>query len=166
MILPEQHWYPSNRADPRALALYLRHYSASAHAGGRRRDDPQRPRRQFVAPGACLVFLTATCDALFVWHRAKPGLRLDKQDGVSCAVFRNEGSVRVSELILEAEQLAWRRWPGERLFTYVDPRKTQAEVPGYCFRRARWRRVRRPDGSPVVTKAGLLLFEKRPGWAR
>ena len=143
-----QRWYASHRADPRALALYLRHYSARRYTDG-------RPRRQFVAPGACMVLLTAPCDALWVWHRAIPGLRLDKQEGVSCAVFRNEGPYRASELILEAEGLAWGRWPGERLFTYVDPRLVAGEVPGYCFRRAKWRRC-------GVSKSGLLLFEKVP----
>jgi hypothetical protein len=148
MMLPGQRWYPSHRADPRALALYLRHYSSRVYVDG-------RPRKQFVAPGACIVLLTASCDALWVWHRAHPGLRLDKQEGVSCAVFRNEGPYRASELIREAEQIAWVRWPGERLFTYVDPTKTRAEVAGYCFLRARWRRC-------GVSKKGLLLFEKRP----
>jgi hypothetical protein len=31
---------------------------------------------------------------------------------VNCAVFRNEGPVLSSDLILEAEELAWGRWPG------------------------------------------------------
>ena len=154
-MIEGQFWYPSHRADPRGLALYLRHYSASAHAGGRRGPDEARPRRQFVAPGACMVLLTVNCDALWVWHKAKPGMRLDKQEGVSCAVFRNEGPYRASELILEAEALAWARWPGERLFTYVDPRKVASEVPGYCFRRARWKYRGR-------SKSGLLLFDKLP----
>jgi hypothetical protein len=41
------------------------------------------------------------------------------QRGVNCAVFRNESSVLSSELIREACGLAWTRWPGERLYTYV-----------------------------------------------
>lgn len=145
-LLPGQHWYSSSRSDDRALALYKRHYSA------KRRLSWSTP--QFVGPGEDMVLLTVACDALFVWlHNTVP--RLDGQVGVNCAVFRNEGPYRASDLILEAEQLAWQRWPGARLFTYVSPKEVHSEVKGYCFRRARWRRC-------GESKSGLLLFEKWP----
>ena len=38
------------------------------------------------------------------------------------------------------DSLAWERWPGERLFTYVDPNKVRSFNPGYCFLRAGWDR--------------------------
>jgi hypothetical protein len=147
-VFPEWRWYVSHRADPRALALYERHYSCHRYADGRK-------RRQFVAPGECLVLLTAPADALFVWHKAKDGMRLDGQEGASCAVFRNEGPYRASDLIREAEQLAWVRWPGARLFTYVDATQVPTATPGFCFLAARWKRVGQ-------SQTGLLLFEKRP----
>lgn len=143
------HWRPSHRADPRALALYLRHYSAAKGLPYRKTTN------QFVAPGECLVLLTPPADALWVWHKSRPGMRLDKQEGVSCAVFRNEGAVRASELVLEAERWAWQRWPGARLFTYVDADQVRSEVPGYCFRRARWK-------SAGHSQRGLLLLAKSP----
>ena len=97
-LLPGAHWYPAHRADARARALYLRHYSAF-----KRKLGSTSP--QFVSPGQCMVLLTPAADALFVWHYAKPEMRLDKVDGPMCSVFRNEGPVLSSTLILEAEQL-------------------------------------------------------------
>lgn len=151
-LLPGARWYPSHRADPRAIALYLRHYSAKRYADG-------RPRRQFVSPGEKMVLLTPEADALWVWHKCKPGLRLDGLEGISCAVFRNESPHLSSDLILEAEALAWARWPGEPLFTYVDPRRVPTGVPGWCFIRARWKRV-------GESKGGLLLEQKQPKGAK
>ena len=76
-----------------------------------------------------------------------------KQTGVNCAVFRNEGEQLSSFLIGRAQKLARQRWPGERLYTYVDPRKTRHKRdPGRCFRRAGWR----PCGE---TKGGLQILE-------
>jgi hypothetical protein len=147
-LLPGQHWYPAHRADARARALYLRHYSAF-----KRKRGSTSP--QFVSPGECMVLLTPEVDALFVWHYARPEMRLDRVDGPVCAIFRNEGPVLSSTLILEAEQLAWARWPGRTLWTYVDPRCVGSGRPGWCFIRARWKRV-------GESQQGRLLFRKRP----
>jgi len=126
------HWLPSHHADPRAIALYLRHYSARRYRDG-------RPRRQFCPPGEKPVLLTVACDAVFVWHR--PVLpRRSGQVGVCCTLFRNESPVLSSDLIREATTYAQRRWPSERLFTYVADRKIQSPNPGYCFKQAGWRR--------------------------
>jgi hypothetical protein len=73
-----------------------------------------------------------------------------------CSIFRNEGPLRSSDLILEAEQLAWRRWPGQRLFTYVWPAKVKSVNPGYCFKMAGWQQCgRNKDGR-------LIILEKLP----
>lgn len=57
-------------------------------------------------------------------------LSRDGQIGVNCAPFRNEGAycgeVKSSRLILSAEVWAWARWPGERLYTYVDARRVRS----------------------------------------
>jgi hypothetical protein len=91
-------------------------------------------------------------DAAFIWlHNTAE--RFDHQEGICCTLFRNEGPYRASDLIREAEQLAWVRWPGARLFTYVDARQVPTEVAGYCFRRAGWKRTGK-------SQTGLLLFEK------
>ncbi|MDQ3802518.1 MAG: hypothetical protein M3416_01485 [Acidobacteriota bacterium] len=94
--------------------------------------------------------LTPEADALFVWRKF---ISDDGQEGVNCAVFRNEGDRLSSDLILEAERWAWAKWPGERLYTYVNPRKVRSANPGYCFLKAGWRK----SGE---SKKGLLIFEK------
>ncbi len=138
------HWRECRDGDEAARCIFRRHYSYRPYADGR---DPML----FVGPGEKQVLITEGADALFVWRKFESA---DGQQGVNCSVFRNESTVVASLLILEAEQIAWNRWPGQRLFTYVNPRKLQSEVPGYCFRRARWK-------SCGVTKWNkLLIFSK------
>lgn len=143
-------WYAVSKRDPRVVDLYGRHYS-SGKSGKTRRDWLASG---ITAPGESMVLLTSDGCSLFVWlyQRFKGG----GQAGVNCAVFRNEGSVLSSDLIREAEWLAWRRWPGARLYTYVNPRAVQSSNPGYCFKCAGWRVC-------GVTKGNkLLILEKLP----
>ena len=142
------HWLSSNHADPRAIQLYLRHYSARHYRDG-------RARRQFCPPGPKMVLLTERCDALFVWHRPVME-RVTGEGGVNCTIFRNEGQTRSSLLIEEACELAWQRWPGERLFTYVKPAAIRSSNPGYCFQMAGFRKC-------GTTKGGrLVILERLP----
>lgn len=144
------HWLPSHRADPRALAIYKRHYSAKKNAQYRRRRS-----LNFVGPGEPMVLLTRDCDALFVWL-TNTVERYDHQQGTYCAVFRNEGEVLSSLLVAEADALAWAKWPGARHFTYVDPTEVRHKRdPGRCFRKAAWR----PCG---VSAEGKLILERLP----
>jgi hypothetical protein len=147
-------WLPAVDGDPRARAIMRRHYSARHYRDGR---NPLL----FVGPGEKMVLLTPKCDALFVWRKF---ISDDGQEGVNCAVFRYEGSVQcrnsghshcASRMVEEACELAWQRWPGERLYTYVDPKKVRSSNPGYCFKRAGWRFVGK-------TKRGLHILERRP----
>jgi hypothetical protein len=95
---------------------------------------------------------------LFVWRKFIDDA-VPKQEGVNCAVFRNEGAGLSSRLIMAADDLAWYRWPGERLYTYVDPKRTRHKRdPGRCFIRAGWR----PCG---WTKGGLRILECLSGTA-
>lgn len=139
-------WIPVKDGDPRALALFVRHYSALTYqrVGGRR-------NRLFVGPGEKIVLLTPLCDALFVWRKFKDE---SGQRGVNCAAFRNESPYLSSELILEAEEWAWERWPGERLYTYVNAKKVRSSNPGCCFKKAGWRLC------GVTRSRGLLILEK------
>jgi hypothetical protein len=109
----------------------------------------------FVGPGEKMLLMTTDGRALFVWRKFISG---DGQQGVNCAVFRNESDVLSSELILEAEQLAWNRWPGERLYTYVNAKAIQSSNPGFCFLKAGWKRC----GITKVNK--LVILEKYPQW--
>ena len=140
--LLESTWIDCKDGNPTAMGIFQRHYTARAH----------RKLFQFVGPGQKMVLITPDARALFVWRKFIDDA-VPKQIGVNCAVFRNEGEQLSSFLIGEAQKLAWQRWPGERLYTYVDPRKTRHKRdPGRCFRRAGWK----PCGE---TKGGLAILE-------
>lgn len=148
-------WRYAIDGDHAGRELYRRHYSARQYRDGRR-------PRLFVGPGEKLVLVTHDGRALFVWRRFNDD---SGQQGVNCAVFRNEGhALRSSELIREADAVAWDRWPGERLYTYVDPGAIRSSNPGYCFKVAGWRwcgRTKGGHGRPV-----LDILECRPEWVR
>lgn len=90
--------------------------------------------------------------AYFVWRKF-----IDKaipfQNGINCAAFRNEGKVRSSELIRQADAIADQCWPGLRHYTYVNPKEIQSANPGYCFVMAGWRKC-------GFTKGRLLILER------
>lgn len=143
------HWFLSRDGDQHARELYRRHYSCRRYADG-------RSPKLFCGPGEKMVLLTRTADALFVWRRF---ISLDGNQGLNCAVFRNEGTVLSSALILDAETAAWTRWPHQRMYTYVDPRSVKSTNPGCCFRYAGWR----PCG--ITKDRSLLVLEKTTGGA-
>ncbi len=136
-ILPGQHWFAVKDGDPRAVAIYERHYSC-AHPKNRRIDHI---RYGFSGKGESMVLLTQACDALFCW-------RVVVGEGVQCSVFRNEGEVLSSLLIQEADELAWQRWPGQRLYTYVNPAKVHGD--GACFKHAGWCKCGRTKGRLII----------------
>lgn len=144
-------WQPIRDGTPFARALYEKHYSCHQYADGR------RPKK-FVGPGYYIALTTADEHCLFVWRKFKDDC-IPKQVGINNAVFYKEGRQKwqASTMILAAERWAWRRWPGERLYTYVDPRKIRKKRdPGRCFLRAGWRLC----GKTKVNK--LLILEKCP----
>lgn len=147
-------WTISHRADQEARVIADRHYN---------RQKPGTP--QFVPPGRCLVLLSTCKTALWVtsWPFAEyvkhawPGAWMN-----SC--FRNEGDKLSSALISEA--CAITRWyglthwqldePALGMVTFVDPKKTKAkELPGWCYRRAKFRQVGH-------TKGGLVALQLLP----
>lgn len=151
-----RHWLMTRDGDRRALALYERHYSCRPLPRG-------RTRRLFVGPGQKTVLITPKGDALLTWRKF---LNDSGQTGVNCAVFRNEGEVLSSLLIREGMDVAWSRWPGARLYTYVDARKVgcrngssnngSRHNPGYCFLKAGWSRCGH------TKSRGLLILECLP----
>jgi hypothetical protein len=124
-----ENWVEVKDGDLFARAIFHRHYSYRPYKDGR---NP----KLFCGPGEKLVLVTKDGKALFVWRKFKSA---DGQQGINCAIFRNESQTLSSTLINEAEQLAWKRWPGERLYTYVNARKIKSVNPGYCFKRAGWK---------------------------
>ena len=146
-LIPTQRWYGIRDGDERARYLVNRHYSAIHYKDGR------KPKK-FIGPGEYMALMTTDCKALFVWRKWR---NPDGNEGIYCVIFRNEGPHLSSELILEAEQLAWQRWPGQRLYTYINPTRVQSSNPGYCFKCADWRAC-------GVTKVNrLLILEKIAG---
>lgn len=123
-------WMKVLDGNPDARVLADKHYS---------RKKPGS--RYFVGPGEKLVLLSQDKKALFVWR--KSNFRKDGQAGIECTVFRNESLWLSSDLIQSAVKLAGERWPGERLFTYVDGQKVKSTNPGHCFIMAGWKKCGR-----------------------
>lgn len=139
-------WIEVQDGNDTARALFDRHYSRRRFASG------VRPLL-IVGPGEKLVLVTGCARAVFAWRKF---ISDNGQDGVNCAIFRNEGAGRSSDLILSAETYARARWPGERFYTYVDAGSVRSTNPGYCFLMAGWRRC------GVTAKRGRLILEKMP----
>jgi hypothetical protein len=135
-------WVRIRDGNVTAMNLFLRHYTARQ----------ERKVYQFIGPGEKEPYLTPDARALFAWRKF---ISDAGEQGVNCCVFRNEGSNegRSSDLIRKACIMAWERWPGERLYTYVDPTKLHTAKrrgpkkvsfeycpwpPGRCFREAGW----------------------------
>lgn len=128
--------------DPECAALADRHYSRRTVGA-----------RQFCYSGKKLVLRDSRGDVLFVWMWPRDDMRMDGQTGYNCAIFRNESQRRSSEIILEAEEMAFDKWGPNRLYTYVDQSKIKSANPGYCFKCAGWRYER-------LSKGGKLLLVK------
>ena len=115
--------------------IFDRHYSRTRYKDGRR-------PKLYVGPGEKHVMLLASADALCIWRKFISG---DGQQGVNCAVYRNESEEKASDLLMLAMAEAWRRWPRERLYTYVDPREVRTTLRagrpswGHCFYQSGWR---------------------------
>ncbi len=148
------YWLSVKDGDPRAAGIHSRHYSRYQYKDGRRNLHGYANRFLIIGPGEKLVLLGNDERALFGWRRGN-----DASQGycVSCTVFRNEGERLSSDLIREADTLAWVKWPDEtRHVTYVDPQKVASRNPGYCFIMAGWSKC-------GVTKSGKLIFHITKG---
>jgi len=66
-------------------------------------------------------------------------------DGWTCTIFRNEGKLLSSELILDAEIALAGIHPDDcgpdGMMTYVWCSKVSSTNPGYCYQRAGWSKV-------------------------
>lgn len=156
LIVPEiqtvqltENWRVCKDGDPAGLALYENHYSAHQYKDGRIRE-------LFCGPGFKIVLLTPDGDALWVWRKFVDD---SGQEGINCAVFANHSPHLSSGLVLEAERVSFCRWPDERMYTYVAPKKIKSENPGYSFKVAGWKKC-------GVTKGGLHILEKYHWWEK
>lgn len=145
------YWRRVKKFDPRACWLADRHYSR------RKIGSPQ-----FMPPGQTIVLLSLDGLAVFGWWRPHPDAGLEAMNGLNgwtCTIFRNESPILSSDLILDAEraipELGYDVGP-DGLLTYVWDSKIRSSNPGYCFKRAGWRRAgRSADGRKT-------LLQKRP----
>lgn len=141
--------------DHEMAALADRHYSRRTVGA-----------RQFLYSGRKLVLRDTAGTVLFGWVFPDPAMRMDGQSGYNCAIFRNESSRRSSEILLEAEAAAFKKWGPSRLYTYIDPAQTKeikrrgVLVVGFSFRRAGWKPLVRLDGTQRVSVDGKWLFVK------
>jgi hypothetical protein len=136
-------WFLTKDGDATCLDLYRRHYSYL-------RKNHRRRVAQFVGPGEHIVLRTGDGDAFFVWRNF---IDDSGQTGINCAAFRNESPNLSSELIRQADAIADHVWPGERHYTFVDPKAVRSRNPGFCFMAAGWRRC-------GFTKGGLIVLER------
>jgi len=132
-------WRLSYRADEAALPLADRHYNRQAIGSP-----------QFVPPGRCVCLLTADRSALWVtsWPRAEYVQHTWAGAWIN-SLFRNEGTGRASDLILEAIAITRAIWtpPAAGLVTFVDPaavlgvRRRGGTIYGYCYLKAGFEHV-------------------------
>ena len=137
------HWIVGQDGEQELISLYERHYSCRHYKDGRKRT-------KFVGPGQHIVLTTPTRDALFVWRKF---IDDSGQQGVNCAVFRNESEVLSSRLIVEADAIADFAWPGERHYTFVRAEAVKSRNPGWCFICAGWSKFGH-------TSSGLVILER------
>jgi hypothetical protein len=116
--------------------------------------------RQFAYSGRKLVLRNTEGSVLWVWMYPDPSMRMDGQEGYNNAIFRNESDRKSSEIILEAEWHAIKKWGPNRAYTYIDPDKVKSRNPGYCFKCAGWRFVRLSAGGKHLLEKTL---EGEPG---
>lgn len=132
----------TTKFDAECAALADRHYSRRKHGSP-----------QFMPPGRTLVLRDSAGACVFAWVWQRPEFRDDHQLGYNCSIFRNESPRLSSEIILEAEQLAFAEWGLHRVFTYVDSRRIRSTNPGCCFKAAGWELVgRTASGKHLLAK--------------
>jgi hypothetical protein len=141
-LMSEPLWYVTKDGDASCLELYERHYARYCQSA--------RKVRQFVGPGEHIVLRTGDCDAMFVWRKF---IDDSGQQGVNCAIFRNEGQEQSSILIRQADAIADHVWPRQRHYTFVNPQAIRSSNPGFCFMAAGWRRCGQ-------TGTGLRILER------
>ena len=153
-------WWLTTDQDVALVEMHARHYSKREYADGRRVG-------QCMGPGQKVPLRTHgdqwATDAIWGWRKfiddcidARTG---ERQQGVNCAFFRNEGAVRSSDLIRQADAIADFLWVDRRHYTYVDPKKVRSGLPGACFLAAGWKYARH-RGRRMRTKSGLLILER------
>ncbi len=66
--------------------------------------------RQFLYSGRKLVLRDVDGLVVFGWIWPDESMRMDGQKGYNCAIFRNESRRQSSQIILQAEAMAFDKW--------------------------------------------------------
>lgn len=152
--LPFSDWIEVKDGNDAGRELFKQHYTYQ-HGHKAQQDQPLL----YIGPGFKLVLITPDASQVCAWRWAKK--RADDQTGVECCIFRREGGGVASDMLGRARDLAWQRWPGVRLFTFVDPREVKptwrANRPtwGHCFYQDGWKFC-------GLTKKRLHILERLP----
>tara|TARA_Y100000310_G_C20516110_1_gene731277 strand:+ start:506 stop:985 length:480 start_codon:yes stop_codon:yes gene_type:complete len=137
---------PTTHFDQECRILADRHYSRRTVGA-----------RQFCYSGRKLVLRNTEATVLFVWMFPDPTMRMDSQTGYNCSIFRNESNRKSSEIILEAEVMAFDKWGYNRLYTYIDSAKIRSTNPGCCYKIAGWHYEKMSKGGKhLLVKYGLF----------
>lgn len=143
-------WEVVTRTHPIVNALADRHYNRRKSSIG---------CGKVCGPGKSIVLLGVDHQAAWItYYTTSPD---DGLDAWRCTLFRNEGQLRASDLIRAAVDLTAELWstpPPDGWLTYVDTAKVEGEVPGYCFRRAGWKRDR--TYTPDRRRSSLIRLRK------
>ena len=148
-------WVRTTKFDKRGASLADRHYSR------RKVGSPQ-----FMPPGQTIVLVPEDegYPAVWGWWRPHPSFSKTAMNGLNgwtCTIFRNEGDVLSSELILGAEEALMEYADDcgpDGMLTYVFDKKVASANPGYCFKKAGWRKI----GRSADNRKTLL---QKPFWA-
>lgn len=156
---PEVSWLLSSSSDRRALDVVDGSGPWLGHGPHYSRRTPGS--KTFTGVGQEIVLVTE--DGSAVWavvrqrtpsavgsggSRGRVGVADPKPRYVwRNMLFRNLGSNRSSDLIVEATAMTYQLWlerygemPNERLRTEIDVRRVRSNNPGYCYLMAGWER--------------------------
>jgi hypothetical protein len=141
------YWERVKKFDPRGAALADRHYSR------RTIGSPQ-----FMPPGQTVVLVGVDGRSVFGWWRPDPSsgiVAMNKLDGWTCTIFRNESDRLSSQLIFEAElhlySIEGLTFGPDGLITYVWDKRVRSVNPGFCFKQAGWSTTgRSADGKKTL----------------
>jgi hypothetical protein len=123
------HLYLTHKGDPRGRALADRHYSRQSIGN-----------IQFCRPGRNVVMRTLDNKAALVFWR---GIADHQWDAWENTLFRNEGPILSSELLLEATShlfynVIGAEVPPDGLISFVSKSKVRSTNPGFCYFKAGW----------------------------
>lgn len=127
-------WMVTHQYDSRCADLADRHYSRQTI--GSKKFSPPGRKLVLVTPDGKATWVTLCPEERYV-HREYP-------DAWACTIFRNETGILSSQLIREAVAATiWKYGtpPASGMVTMVDASKVACEIPGYCFKRAKFKHV-------------------------